>query len=1628
MLVFSIVCRHGPHIGTANVCGLLGRGQLLSTLPSDGVWGITETHLTREGCRKFQDELKYAETGMRVVHGQYAPPLSNARNSIGGKSTGVSVVTAFPVRALTSEWDAALWDTGRLQACAIHVHGTWIRMGVAYGYAKDPYTRDTMSRTDAILQQMTTRIVMQCNGPRILCGDFNHSKNSLTQFQTWRQHGFVEIQEYAEAKWGRTPQPTCRNRTIVDQLWISPELIPLLESVHTDSTYFPDHSVLYGVFKDPSSFTAVPVWRKPLPLPWDQVGKIDAEHIPPATVNVDAEHTIRDVFDRMERAVDSKLRHSGKPGLLTAQVGRSRTVEPLQKYFPVTPLKKSRPHEVQVTYLGESFQHVQWCRQLRRLQSLCHHVSHLMPTQDLCNQSAHLWQSIRRASGFPKGFAYTWRHRVVRLPDCPDVLPVEVPSPQICHAIFQSFKIEFQQLEKALNKARLHQARKRRLDDPNVKYKDLARPKALPVQTLVRTDKAVVTSVENDGKTITYDPPTLGLGEPLFGPQGLIKADHTPGQLTSSEEIPVELGDTLTQTAPIGDLHQVFKAFHDLWDPMWNRHSDKPLTAWDGTLQQIIAHVPCPTVPFEWQPITLARWNSVLKRRKKTSATGPDGITRDDLMSMPEPLQLELLGVLNQIEARQLVWPKSTMTGLITSLEKHELASTPGDFRPICVLSQVYRTWSSIRACDILKWLDRFAADTQVGNRPAKGVKHLYWRMSQAIECALMHDSSLAGLVTDITKCFNNIPREIIQGIAIHLGLPIQLIGAWHEALGRMQRRFLVNGCCSPPLYSVTGYPEGCAMSVAACALLNHAMHSYVAATAPIAEAHSYVDNWELVSDEHSVVPQAWLCLQNFADLVQLHLDVSKTYAWALTGPNRNALKQTQLTIRHAARDLGGHITYCRKRTMSTIRVRIKSNSVAWTWLARSQSSISQKLQLLSTVLWPRLLYGISSVWISIEHFKKLRAAAMESLGWKKKGASSFLQFALGENLKADPGFHCMQQTFLDFRRYCQPDIAFPTLDMLASQLNVKFTQGPCGALLQRMHELGWTWCGDGLLTDHHGLPLHLLDAPVQYLHQRLHDAWTVMAGGIMSARRTFGGMQHVDLKLSHGFHTQLAPEELGILRTARNGTFYSRDFQIHAGYAPSTACPFCGQPDSIHHRVWECPEFISHRCKLPSDLQNAWMNFPDCFALRGWSLHPPSRIDFQASLHTIADQTGDIRMQPWPDMLHLFTDGSCTFPKCADLRLASWAVCLSRLDTLTCEVVSCGGVPGGLQTSLRAEVTAVISAFKVGLTAAAPFMIWTWTDNQVVHDRLKAWIQPGSQVPSNASKDHDLWTRLWFLLQQALRQQLYQGVVKVRSHEDAQAYPEAVEKWAIDSNETADEAADAALQQLPPRVLQTWQVYSHDLAVTRRQAQVFQRYLVDIGKHSIALEKEVRAQDVEQWDQQVVEPREHPPEHLSLHPLPDLDTMPSKHTMREIVNDLHAWLQCLMSKDDATPRWVTGAHLLAMFQGYTNRLGFAFNQKTNQWTTVEKYCGRDHDFCQCSNWLLAAIRCLARCLGAEYHALQKVPDGTTYKCWTSCILVLVSNKDFRVVERHFESRGVTGISSVRKGFRDFQPCFDLFK
>ena len=165
--------------------------------------------------------------------------------------------------------------------------------------------------------------------------------------------------------------------------------------------------------------------------------------------------------------------------------------------------------------------------------------------------------------------------------------------------------------------------------------------------------------------------------------------------------------------------------------------------------------------------------------------------------------------------------------------------------------------------------------------------------------------------------------------------------------LTQLQRHFIVRNAYGPGLTSVTGFAEGCGLSVAAMLLCNIVLHRYMSLAEPSVRLWSYVDNWEIVGSTAAAVQNALVRLEAFASLMDLSLDQSKSVLWALQADDRRDLRQQGFAVTRNIRDLGGHLQLSRQQTNATLTQKCTALRVVWSKIAASKAPIEQKCKVI---------------------------------------------------------------------------------------------------------------------------------------------------------------------------------------------------------------------------------------------------------------------------------------------------------------------------------------------------------------------------------------------------------------------------------------------------------------------------------------------------------------------------------------------------------------------------------------------------------------------------------------------------------------------------------------------------------
>ena len=1327
----------GPVLGNLNPTGLMGKASEIATLPH-GVYAFQESHLTSSGIRKFKQELHWSKSGFKLCHGHPAPPKNDSLRTIGGKHTGTGILSTFPCRPLEHHWTAEQFQTGRCHVAAAHVQNRWITVGTVYGYSERSHCLDVQQSTGILLDGLTSRVVDGAHGLRIVTGDWNQERHNLHQADYWEAKGWLEAQQFATRRWTVPPIATCRRTTIKDYVFLSPEIQPYVCDIQLVWSRFSDHAVIQVFLTDLDHPAVVPMWRKPASINWPTKPQQNIDWPYHAEASEDTDDWYRRISHNVECYASALSQANGQPPLAHCQTGRASTTEVKWSQEQVAPIRQNRRGDAQSAITSGSMQYSRWTRQLRRLQHFVRCAgSESTPTID--EHRANLWGKILQAPGCQGGFRTWWATLPKLFLDTPCMIPCAPPPKNVANAIFLEYNKVYRAFEQSLICAKTMHANQRRLKDPLQIYRDLQRERAEPVQTIVVESCLAVsqhTPLADDQVEITVASPIpTGLHSiPIHDIETSVKI-ISPNCIQVPQAVAEQLPEEIKVKHVEASIPAILNAFEQEWAPRWQRHDDAPAEKWDaivGFMQHVL-----PPRHTQFPPISTKMLTKAIASKRKFAAVGPDGISKQDMLHMPATALADLVDLIQALE-RGASWPTQTVTGLVSALAKVPSAQKVQQYRPICIFGMFYRAWSSIRAKQCLRYLAGLVPNTLMGNIPGRSPQKIWFHVQQVIEHSYCHEGEVAGSVIDIVKCFNALPRSPLMMIARLIGIPECVMIPWENALKQMRRRFQVRSCVGQAIASSTGYPEGCALSVVSMAICNITMELWMFYRFPSVRLWSFVDNIECTTDSADLAIQALQGLMDFCDLMDLNIDQSKSYFWSTTTTGRKAILDSQNNRKFFARDLGGHMNYSKKRTNVTVQDKIRELQPFWSRLARSCAPTKQKERALKVSAWPNIFYGISTITLGANHFQRLRSQCARALNTNQTGANPDLQLGCISPPMTDPEMYSVNSTIMALRNHCDPDLTQFTLDHLANGNTSSL--GPCQSFLAAVHKLAWTWINGDLCLDQDGLPLLLFQCPKPELRQRIVLGWQQRVLETTEAlRTTMKGLSQADVRLTAKALKTLPDDQQGLMRCALNGTQYTNDALCHAGVTDTDQCRFCRARDSLYHRTWECPFFQDLRDQLPALPDVAQLT--QSTACHGWLPRSPDLINLRRLFLNIPDTTGKhLPCTLANELLYtdIFLDGSCAFPTEADLRVASWAFVVWTGQFF--QLVASGVVPGWRQTSLRAEISAAISAMKFCVDQCKPCRLWF--DNESVQTMIQQWIE-GFDPPYQHKQDADLWHQL---------------------------------------------------------------------------------------------------------------------------------------------------------------------------------------------------------------------------------------------------------------------------------------------
>ena len=1597
-------------IGTFNPSGLAHRSDVVAQLDGDFL-GVTETHLSRLMFQKFVRGLRCQSSPFcNVIPGHDCPIRS--RSEVAGSFTGVAAITKWPCRALPHDIPSDLYQTARIQVVGVCIRNLWVTVGILYGIPHSTSHLHPRYQTEQLLSSLIDRVGAQVKGPRIIMGDFNWERNELTELDRLESMGFTDLQQAAYDFWGQPVQATGRGKRTIDFVYVSRELLGLLESVKIETDQWPDHAAVSGTFRDVHPALERFHWKMPQQFDWPTRGW-DIHQGPDPLQS--ATKSFASYWNKVEQvASQTALQHTGTNQ--SRCLGRGQTLATVKLIGSTAPVRKGRTGEIQPGFFGNSIVYSQIFKQARRLQSLV--ASLAKPSYVDREQLQSLWYKIRHSNGFPPGFCLWWES-CDKPCDAPLNLSFAVPSHADAIIIFQVVQKHVQTYEKQLIKERVQKAKNIRASNLNYVFQDCAKAAPQPAEILVDSRTSQVCVLNHDDCSIVVDPPVKWIPALPICCDGVeipvIQVEDDQIWLEKLEGI--KAGDTLRQTKVHANVESVLQEFQREWSPKWNRLTKIV----DGQWQQItdFAQRVLPSLTWKFRPWTLATFDGALKSKKARSAVGPDGISRKDLMAVPSSVRQHLLQFYDRIET-SFEWPVQMTTGIVSALEKQSGALQTKNFRPIVIYSILTRIWSSVRARDFLEVFKTIAPEGLRGGIPARQSRSIWYELSMMLEQSNLANDAIIGIVVDLVKAFNLIPREVIWMALSTMKCPLWFIKSWASFVNCQTRRFRIQSSVGEAISSNVGYPEGCALSICAMGLIDMLLDWWLAPIDPSLTVLSYVDDWQIIHRDLGLHQSILQSLRTFVSALGMSIDESKSFVWATDGVCRSELRQDSLPVVLSAKELGAHMNFCLKRGNANLVKRIESMTHTWKQLRASLCPYKSKISALKILAWPRSLYGISTVHLGPLHFGKLRSNAMRGLRQARVGSSPVLHLPLS-GFSTDPEGFAIFQTIKDSRELGDSEYLRNMLTVLSTSNERVPYNGPSSILMVRLSRLGWQITPDGFVHDRWNA-FDIFTENIDSLKLRVAASWPWVLTAEVSHRKDFAGIQYADLAATAHIVSTFSLQDQVYLRCVLDGTLVTQKDSWKWDSTKDGSCPFCGSQDGYFHRAWECKHFADLRVDLPNEFWNWLAQMPPCVTDHAWVLQPASFDHLAKNLLAIPELSiNDFRLECCSGpVIDLFTDGTCSDPTNHVLRLASWAITVAQpsVHMLANELVACGHIRGLQQTSFRAELTAIAAALQIA--DALNSQVRIWSDCQSAVNVTRRFQRGLARVRPNGSHA-DLWMAVQQLLQRCGTRVV---LMQVYSHNDSSTGRDSVEQWAYWHNNLTDVAAGNFNRKRTSEFWQIWQTAKRDWEIRQRFCQTVAKIHVQVGRRAdlqLRVPKE-KKQILPQAgsESNVVQPRCYEITKRLL----------DKHGLW-IMQQIQMWWHITGERSLGTKgqlRWISFIQLYVDFQLTTGHQGPTFLK--NKWfpdASVFPVCDKPDWGAHC-RWFQLVLKGYWKSNGLSIAVRSGPPDSSALAFWAvNAHLCWDENRMEKIDAAILAANG--GVISVGKHIRDlqhFQKCTEM--
>ena len=601
----------------------------------------------------------------------------------------------------------------------------------------------------------------------------------------------------------------------------------------------------------------------------------------------------------------------------------------------------------------------------------------------------------------------------------------------------------------------------------------------------------------------------------------------------------------------------------------------------------------------------------------------------------------------------------------------------------------------------------------------------------------------------------------------------------------------------------------------------NYVFVTYIGVYAPDCIPLCYVDNIQLVASTAATLHPGILVLDTFIQAWDLSLDAAKSYGWACSAIDRAHLKAFGYSVQLHCRDLGAQMHYARKPAKGVLKQRLATVAPLWTLLRNSLAKGWFRKLAIRVAIWPKVLHSCESAWIPDSTLDQLRSRCMFALKWNRAGASPVVRWSWKQAIGHDPAFVQLWNVLSNFWKLTR-QFTFVQEAWMAVAATGQCGCGFLHAVWSALLALQWSLTDDWILQVG-PFTLAWFDLGLDTMKILIAHFWQQTMCPKVAHRKDFHGLQDIDIECSFRSFKVTDAATAELIDTIQDGTFCTASVFSKFDPCRSENCQLCGCPDDLKHRCCDCPRFEEVRRRHAGALQR-WTDMPRYFTDHGLVRQNPFLEDHWRFLLTMRDELETYHVHPTIGAhFDIFTDGSCRKPTSSTKRLAAWAAIVMTTN----QVLSCGFVPGLVQTIEVAELLSVLSVLNWLLRFQVSALIHS--DSAFVVDGLTL-LRTSRKVPCRW-KHQELWGKALQMICQLDDNQW--NIHKVGSHSDPSLVNEPIYEWWIAGNSKADAAASRAFQLSHPAFLSNYDKLCkhHDVQTCLVQEQL--AFLHDIAKHT---------------------------------------------------------------------------------------------------------------------------------------------------------------------------------------------------